>query len=211
MSVKNIGSEKLISLLKFHFNNCELPGIKAHIEFLPKFRKCYTKITYKEASVGVILLYDKELKLLLIQRAEDNSYHSGQIAFPGGRREKYDTNLLETAFREIKEEINIKKTQLEYITTLSTVYIPKSKYKVIPVVFFCNGNPKIKLNKKEVRIVYFVSISDLFKNKKQVNIKIGNSLKTVPAFVVNNLIIWGATAMIINELLYILSNFKNEN
>ena len=65
---------------------------------------------YNEASVLVLFINDKVKKnssILMIKRKDNLRKHAGQIAFPGGRKEKEDLNLEETARRETEEEINI--------------------------------------------------------------------------------------------------------
>lgn len=211
MDEKSAGKNKLIKSLKQHFKNSLLPGKSAHLEFLPEFREYYSNITYKDAGVGVILLFNNQLQLILIKRTEDDTPHSGQIAFPGGSKENFDNNLLDTTYREIFEEIGIKKNCLEYISTLTPIFIPVSKYKVTPFVFFLKHHIILIQNNNEVNGVFYVNIRDLERSKGFTKVKIKSEYKTVLAFLVNGLTIWGATAMIINELLYILKDFNNEH
>ena len=65
---------------------------------------------YNKASVLVLFINDEIKKnslILMIKRKDNLRKHAGQIAFPGGRKEKEDLNLEETSIRETEEEINI--------------------------------------------------------------------------------------------------------
>ena len=59
---------------------------------------------------------DSEEQIIVIKRKNNLRQHAGQIAFPGGKIEKKDKSLMETAFRETQEEINIfKKALIVYL------------------------------------------------------------------------------------------------
>ena len=87
----------------------DLPGEKAHVKMAPGIRD-YFKPNTKSRKAGVlILLYPKnqELYIAFIRRTEYNGPHSGQISFPGGKAEKVDKDIIDTALRESNEEIGI--------------------------------------------------------------------------------------------------------
>ena len=72
-------------------------------------------------SAVMILLFHKneEWHIIAIRRTEDGHAHSGQISFPGGKKEQDDESLLITALRETYEEIGIVQNNIEYIGSLS--------------------------------------------------------------------------------------------
>ncbi len=201
--------------LKALFSTSELPGWNAQHFMSPTFRDEQLKLNADfehEAAVGIILFYKNEdLSVLFIQRTEDKGPHSRQIAFPGGTRESGE-ELLETAYREIDEEIGISKINLKYIGTLSSLYIPVSRFMVYPFVFFCNELPGLKLCDEEVEGVLIYNVNKFLMPEvlSSTIIQLKNKDYKVPCFKVQDKIIWGATSMIWNECLTILKPILNE-
>ena len=154
-------------------------------------------------SAVMILLYEKEQSthVVLTQRHQYDGVHSGQISFPGGRHEQNES-MIETAIRECDEEVGIALTPLDIITTLSEVYIPPSNFLVTPVLAYLKEAPSFVKQESEVASILELALPVLFDpmNKKDVEIqmKTGMSLK-VPAYVINQHIIWGATAVMLSE------------
>ena len=117
-----------------------LPGFKSHLLLAPSDRHDdlintnYNNINHKRASV-LIHFYpsnNDQLSFVLIERNKYPGVHSGQISFPGGKYEDKDKDLLATALREANEEVAIQKSTVDYIRTLSKVFIPPSKFMVTP-------------------------------------------------------------------------------
>lgn len=191
------------------FRNATLPSEKAHKPFYPPYRNeqlnIYPNSQY-DASVGIILyIEENHIYTIFIRKTPDNSPHSHQIAFPGGTKEPQE-NLLDTVYRELKEEIGIDKKALNLIRPLSSLYIPVSQYMVYPFVFFTNEKPNLVANPNEVEEILFLKVSDFYKKENigLASISINNKIYQVPAFFINNNVIWGATSMIWNECLCIL-------
>ena len=103
-------------------------------------------------SAVLILLYPKDDKIYtaMIKRPVYNGVHSGQIAFPGGKKEDDDLNLSETALRETEEEIGVLRNSVEVIGQLSQLYIPPSNFNVQPVIAYTNNIPDFILEENEV-------------------------------------------------------------
>ena len=152
----------------------------------------------------MLLLYNKNnnLKILLIKRQENLSYHPGQISFPGGTHEDKET-FLETAIRETYEEVGIKLANLEVLGNLNSVYIPPSDFVVYPFVSWHNSQPVCTPCHDEVAEIIEVSINELLKkSSKSSEMRIINDSEiTVPYFMIKEHKVWGATAMILSELL----------
>ena len=97
---------------------------------------------YNKASVLVLFINDemkKNSSILMIKRKDNLRKHAGQIAFPGGRKEKEDLNLEETAIRETKEEINIYKEHYSLIGNLPK-FFTGTGYVVTPFVGIIKSN-----------------------------------------------------------------------
>ncbi len=200
--------------------NVNLPGDNAHRKFSPPERlvpdqKTLSQLKPKEAAV-LILLFDNNDKTphtLLMQRVAYNGVHSKQISFPGGKKEQNDSSFSDTAIRECIEEVGAKREAIDILGRLSTLYIPPSNFLVHPFVAWYDGKPQFKGNPQEVDRLFTVSIDALNdeKNRSIKSINVRNKTIECPAFDVDNNIIWGATAMIINELLEIYRTGFNKS
>ncbi len=212
--MKNIND---VSTLKKLFKQTK-PDKSVQSILSPSFRNEEIKNLHQEslldAAVGIILFYvQNNLSVLFIERAVDNGPHSGQMAFPGGARETSDHSLIETAYREIYEEIGVEKKCLSLISDASTLYVPVSGFIVHPYVFFASTMPFTFLpNKAEVKKIYIFSVKDFYNPQVLININIEykNKSYVVPSFNMGKIVIWGATAMMWNECLYILKPLFDE-
>ncbi len=196
---------EIISLLK----KASLKNWESHQKMAPALRLRYSderiqKNNPKDAAVLILLYPDKQDKIhiLLTKRARYNGAHSAQISFPGGKKDKNDNNLLQTALREAKEEVNIQPNQLTFIKELSKTYIPPSNFWVHPYVFITNQKPDFKLN-YEVEHLIEIPLTELLNDANLHTKNLSTSYMKnidVPCFKFNNEIVWGATAMILSEL-----------
>lgn len=157
--------------------------------------------------------------ILICRRGEDHfiplterhvykGAHSGQISLPGGKFEEADETLANTALRECAEEIGLR-DHIELLGELTPVFIPVSGFKVQPFVAYLTlPDPPYELNATEVQHLIELKIGDLLDPGmvKQTTIEPvpGYKIKT-PYFDVQGKILWGATAMILNEFKAVLS------
>lgn len=185
-----------------------LPGESSQLQMAPITR--LMELERKKAqnpprkSAVLVLFYpeNKQAKLILIKRAIDHTVHSGQVSFPGGKAEEWDKELKETALREAEEEIGIRAQDVRIIGELSKLYIPPSNFDVFPFVGFVSQLPKLKANHEVQHILkvdYAELRSPLSRTEKMISHRLGGQVM-VPAYTVNNEVIWGATAMILSEL-----------
>jgi 8-oxo-dGTP pyrophosphatase MutT (NUDIX family) len=189
----------------------ELPGAKSHLEAAPFRKTVFNEVELSGAreSAVLVLFYqkNKETYIALIQRPKYNGAHSGQIALPGGKVEVSDRDLIHTALREANEEVGVVTEDVEVIGQLSEIYIPVSNFKVAPIVGFIDYYPNFILDEREVEELIELKLSELtnVKELSETKINFSNSsvLKT-PCFNFNTKIVWGATAIILNELRWVL-------
>jgi 8-oxo-dGTP pyrophosphatase MutT (NUDIX family) len=126
---------------------------------------------------------------------------SGQIAFPGGHRSLNDPTLLETAIREVSEEVGIDLRQHVALGVLPFEYSQTRRVFVAPFVFWLNSNVTVRLN-DEVAESFWVPMEDLSKivsTRSEVHVE-GGTLD-VESIVLDGHVIWGLTFRIISNLL----------
>ncbi len=143
-----------------------------------------------------------EVKTVLILRQTYDGVHSGQVSFPGGRREENDNTIVETAIRESEEEVNIDPDKVNVIGALSDMYIPPSNFMVTPVVGYTTSKPDFKPEESEVERIIETNLDFLFDKtlQKETLLNIRGYQINAPYFDIQGHIVWGATAMILSEL-----------
>lgn len=191
----------------------DLPGLKAWQHLAPSDRRLYPQEgeRVKESAV-MVLLFELEggLHTLLIQRSRfPGDVHSGQLSFPGGKRDALDEDLIATAQRETFEEIGIHSDRIEVVGCLTPLYVFVSSFEITPVIGIMSDVPSVTLSADEATQYYFVPLSKLMDpaNLKRTNITRSNgvTLTDVPYFDIGLKVpLWGATAMILSELLEVL-------
>ena len=186
-----------------------LPGQEAQYLMVPqgRIRTELDEVKTKNPKLaGVLLLLypvNNFPHLVLMQRNSYPGVHSNQISFPGGKIEKSDLNIEATALRESHEEMGIIPAKVTVLGNLTQVYIPPSNFLVQPVVGFMQERPDFIPDLREVTEIIEVPLSEFDKaeNLQNVKIDVRGQQVSVPAFVIRNKIIWGATAMILSEFL----------
>lgn len=184
-----------------------LPGEEAHSRMAPYKRQSSSKVILDDSinprqSAVALIFYPKgnDIHFCLTQRAEYEGTHSGQISFPGGKMEEFDSTLKHTALRETQEEVGINPDSVNILGELTQVYIPPSNFMVTPFLGYLDVEPEFKTNHEVIELIQ-PSILDLTNDKnlvtESVKTKYGNF--KVPAYKFNQKIVWGATALILSE------------
>ncbi|MEY4803498.1 MAG: hypothetical protein RL331_11 [Bacteroidota bacterium] len=186
----------------------ELPGAAAHApykRYRQQFEKSHAAQPKRPAAVAIHLYpQNSAWHFILIERSTYNGQHSGQMAFPGGKPDPTDPHLEFTARRESVEEIGIPINNGQYLKTLTKVWIPVSGFEVSPFIFLHEAAPLLEPDPREVQQIEVVALKDLLDSSSLVNRDIhipgGQVLEAHPCFMLNNKIVWGATALMLTEV-----------
>jgi 8-oxo-dGTP pyrophosphatase MutT (NUDIX family) len=207
---------ELIHFFKERLSQGALPGEEAQLKMAHAFRRKLWPAGPDARLAGVMMLLypkDNQWQTVIIQRASKNpnDVHSGQLSFPGGKKEDVDLNMMECALRETQEEIGV--GAIEVIGGLTPLFIPVSNFLVYPFMGYISHEPNFNPDIREVQDVLTVPLHH-FQNEahiKQASIHVGSGmeLNDVPYYDIHGRMLWGATAMIISEVTTILEeSFK---
>ena len=176
-------------------------------------RRTLIQPNHREGAV-LLLLYPgpgDELHFILTRRPEYNGHHSGQMSFPGGRREPGEP-LSATALRETHEEIGVPPRTLTLLGPLSPMYIPPSNFMVYPFVAFTAARPAFHPNHEVAEIVeapLSILLDESIRHTERRFIdRLGNT--EIPYFDIRGHKVWGATAMILSEVTALLQPERPE-
>ena len=185
-----------------------MPGIEAQARMAPVHRQDpeLARVEGKDCRVaGVLALFfpnDDDPTLVLTVRRDHLPDHPGQISFPGGRREA-DETLQQTALREAHEEVNLNPESVGILGALTPLYIPPSNFCVYPFVGAIPHAPALRPTDAEVGAILRVPLAQLMDPSAVVEEQwtLHGRAVTVPFFDVSGYKVWGATAMMLAELL----------
>lgn len=202
-----------IALLKDHFKSPNLPGWSAQRRMsVRQDEHLRLKVPSSARHAAVLALIHNETApvVYLIERQHhQHDRHSGQLSFPGGKVEPDDESLLHTALREAREEIGLNEDDVEVIGELSSLYIPVSNFLVHPFVAYSEADLNLKAEEAEVASILKLHLASLLTdppNTTDMHLPNGLKLTNVPYYPLANHQVWGATAMILSELGYILQS-----
>jgi 8-oxo-dGTP pyrophosphatase MutT (NUDIX family) len=194
--------------------DAKLPAFEAHIKMAPLERLESLKNIYLEnknprIAAVMMLFYPKNERthLVLIVRKTYKGVHSAQIAFPGGKYELDDDNFAETALRETHEEVGIHPDKIEILKPFTELYIPPSNFMVHPFLGISIEELIFVPEPSEVAEIIELPLSVFLSDSIIVDTNLSTSYAdniNVPAFKIENHIVWGATAMMLSELKEVL-------
>jgi 8-oxo-dGTP pyrophosphatase MutT (NUDIX family) len=139
--------------------------------------------------------------VVLTRRRSDLRRHAGEISFPGGRQDPHDHELKDTALREAEEEIGLARSQVSMLDELTPVSTFATNYIIHPFVGLIPAGQVWQLSPVEVDAVLELPLPALREGKTRTRLeRRGFSFET-DAYIVEESLIWGATARIIQELL----------
>jgi len=189
----------------------DLSGLEAHQKMLPPGRRMKTdeyELSFVKPSSVLLLLYPEgeQIYICLIKRPATMRHHPGQIGFPGGKVEKEDLSAEMAALREAREEVGIDPSYIEILGKLSELYVEVSKFSIQPFLAWTDHKPEFLVNTDEVEKLILFPLTDFVANETILETELDtfSGRLRVKYYPYNDEIIWGATAMILSELIEIL-------
>jgi len=155
---------------------------------------------------------DLEMEILLTQRAMHLKHHKGQLSFPGGKLENGESPE-RAALRETYEEVGLQLSESSVVGSLEPLYVFGSFNWVQSFVALADwqSSQKLIIEEAEVEQAFFVPLSHFTDsaNRGEHQIHFAGKDRVVPHWQVphTNVPLWGATALILNELIHRLGEF----
>lgn len=185
-----------------------LPGMQAQVTMAPAYRQDPSLLSVKKKAcreAGVLALFfprNEVPTLLLTVRRSDLKEHPGQVSFPGGRREPNET-LRATALREAEEEVGLPPQGVDILGSLTPLYIPPSNFCVYPFVGMVPQAPDLTPQDDEVERILCTPLSHLLNpnTRRREPWTLRGQEVMVPFLDIEGHKVWGATAMMLAELL----------
>ena len=191
--------------------NIPLPAEASQFKMSPPFRLKLQELQKDKIEqakkAGVMALFypdiNMQTNLVLILRKTYKGVHSAQVGFPGGKLEDADLSIEHAALRETYEEIGVAIQAIEVLKKMTEVYIPPSNFFVQPYVGITQVTPNFIKQDDEVEAILEVMLSDFLDDGNIITERVSTSYKVnvdVPAFKLNEHVVWGATAMMLSEI-----------
>lgn len=191
-----------------------LPGVEAQRRMAPTPRPGWQPSRpagQARAAAGLVLLFPIEdrVHLLLTVRAAQLPSHAGQVSLPGGAVEAGES-IEEAALREAHEETGVDPAVVRVLGRLTPLHIPVSGFVLHPVVGVADARPSYRLAHCEVERHVEPSLDALL-DPDCVKHRPGTwdgVARDVPYFALDDLVVWGATAMVLAEFVEVASRHR---
>lgn len=187
-----------------------LPGISAQCAMAPNPRRGWQADRIPENcrdGAGLVLGYPNGGRATLVLTLRDAGLpqHAGQVSLPGGALDPGET-IVEAAFREAEEEIGVPRSELHLMGTLTPLHIPASGFVLHPVVAVAEARPDFRPEPGEVERIIEVEPGELADPQRlQLERReFRGRTYEVPFLMVDGAKLWGATAMVLAELLSLI-------
>jgi 8-oxo-dGTP pyrophosphatase MutT (NUDIX family) len=178
-----------------------------------RVRPTFSRVAAEDRPAGVLVLIvpgdDGSARVVLTERTTYDGLHSGEVSFPGGKVEPADRDIVATALREAAEEIDLDPDAagVRIVGRLEEVWIPVSRFAIVPVVAIAERRPTLRPSPDEVARILEPSLA-AFLPGAPIRI-VERTIRDWPlrygAYPIDTddggeLLVWGATARILGQL-----------
>ena len=157
-----------------------------------------------ELASVLIVIYGKNPFIIMTEKSKNLKVHAGEISFPGGKLSEQDSDLLETAIRETKEELCLDISKEDVIGQLNDVITLNSKYKITPFIAILDVVPTLTAN-SEVESILHIPLESFLNTMYEDNLPEHRSIQEMYAFTFEKYNIWGASARMLKQINTLLS------
>lgn len=172
-----------------------LPSGRSDFDLNPNYHEDLSVVPRAAAVLIAVINHENGARVLLTRRPENMASHPGQVAFPGGKVEKSDANIVAAALREAQEEVGLDPSLVDIIGYLDT-YQTGSGFRITPVVGLVPSSYQLVLDRREVDEAFEVPLEFLMtveNHQKHSRIWQGKN-RAYYAMPYGDKFIWGATA-----------------
>ncbi|MCI4432415.1 MAG: CoA pyrophosphatase [Nitrosopumilus sp.] len=152
----------------------------------------------KLASVLVVIYGDDPI-IVMTEKPKHLKLHAGEISFPGGKFEPTDSDLLDTALRETREEIGLRISKNQVIGQLEPVMTLNSSFMILPFVSIVDKITSLSAN-SEVERIFHIPLNPFLKTMNNDPNPAHNRIQEMYTFEYQNKTIWGASARILKQI-----------
>jgi len=160
--------------------------------------KIETDGKYRLASI-LVVIYGKDPIVVMTEKPKHMKFHAGEISFPGGKLDDVDSDLLQTALRETREEIGLTITQDQVIGQLDPVVTLNSGFLILPFIAIVDKIPPLAAN-AEVENIFHIPLESFLKTMANDPDPSHNLIQEMYTFEYQNQIVWGASARILKQI-----------
>jgi 8-oxo-dGTP pyrophosphatase MutT (NUDIX family) len=157
----------------------------------------------KRAAV-LIVIYGKEPMIIMTERPKTMNHHAGEISFPGGTWTQRDDDLLTTALRETKEEMNLDISRQQIIGQIRPVVTLNSSFTIVPFICILDEIPKLIPN-SEIETILHIPFVPLLNTIEDDLDPLHKSIQETYTFRYQHHLIWGASARMLKQIFNLLS------
>ncbi len=158
-----------------------------------------SRLDSSRLSSVLIIIYGNSPTILMTKKASHLKIHAGEIAFPGGKLDYSDTDLLDTALRETREELDIDLPRFKIIGQLEPVKTLNSNFTIVPFVSVLEHLPKIRCNREVDQILHIPAHSFLNTLQHDTNPD-HNIIQEMYTFTFKKHLVWGASARMLKQI-----------
>ncbi len=147
----------------------------------------------------LVVIYGQSPIVVMTEKPKHMKFHAGEISFPGGKLDSLDSNLLETALRETREEIGLSIRPEQVIGQLDPVITLNSGFTILPFVSVVDEIPPLSAN-AEVEKIFHISLESFLKTKARDPDPTHNMIQEMYTYEFQGEIVWGASARVLKQI-----------